>query len=364
MLELLVAMAIFIVVSGAALSLTAMQMPVFNQQQNLAGLNIAVRRSVSQLQLDIVNAGNGTLLGPSMPNAPVGITIFNSMPSSPCNTPATFSYGANCFDTLNIIAADLTVVPAHPDNGTFVPNSGTNCINTSSATTLYLDPPAGNTNIAASALAGGYFSGDEVLLVNSNGSQMTTVKLTAAGAVSHVGALYGVKLAYNSTAATGVNPTANDPLLLTTTAGGPFGVQYCSAVDWVVRLDPITYQVNITNAADPQLVRLRGGANPQTLADQVIGFKVGAITWNAGFTMPDDTAAYNYFASNLTTNGTHPGYNNQFWLIDSVQVSLIARTTPNASATYVYQNGFDSGHYQIESDSVVVNPRNLTMGNN
>jgi hypothetical protein len=171
-----------------------------------------------------------------------------------------------------------------------------------------------------------------------------------------------VKLTYNATSATGTNTVANDPLNVTTTAGGPFGVQYCSQVDWAVRLDPITYEVDTSVASDPKLVRLRDGANEQTLAEQVIGFKVGAITWNAGFTTPDDNAAYNYYASNLTTSSP-AGYNNQFWLIRSVQMSLIARTTPNPGSTYTYVNGFDGGPYQIESVSVIVNPRNLSMNN-
>ena len=45
-------------------------------------------------------------------------------------------------------------------------------------------------------------------------------------------------------------------------------------------------------------------------------------------------------------------------------MALIARTTPNPDPTYTYQNGFDNGPYQIESVSVVVNPRNLSMNNN
>ncbi len=371
LLELLIAVSVSVVICAAALSLASSQLPVFNQQQNIAGLNIGVRNTVSQLQLDVVNAGNGTLLGPNMPDPPVGISITNSVPTSACNTSATYTYGSNCFDTLNVIAADLTVAPAHPDNGTLVPNASTNCADTTSSTTLDLYSPSGTTNAAATALAAGYKSGDEVLLVNSDGSQMMTVTLTAAGAVFHVGALYGVQLTHSVTTATvvsGVTITTNthDSLNVTTTTSNstaPFGHQFCSG-DWVVRLDPITYQVDTSTPSDPKLVRLRDGANEQTVAEQVIGFKVGAITWNAGFTTPDDNASYNYFASNSPTAGTNPGYNNQFWLIRSVQMALIARTTPNPDPTYVYRNGFDGGPYQIESVSVIVNPRNMSMNSN
>ena len=50
-------------------------------------------------------------------------------------------------------------------------------------------------------------------------------------------------------------------------------------------------------------------------------------------------------------------------LIRSVQIQLIGRTDPNPDPTYIYRNGFDGGPYQIQSVSVVVNPRNLTMSN-
>jgi hypothetical protein len=44
-------------------------------------------------------------------------------------------------------------------------------------------------------------------------------------------------------------------------------------------------------------------------------------------------------------------------------MEVIARTNPNPDPSYVYVNGFDGGPYQIQSISVVVNPRNLTMSN-
>ena len=100
-------------------------------------------------------------------------------------------------------------------------------------------------------------------------------------------------------------------------------------------------------------------ASTSILADQVIGFKVGAAAWN----VTDDTIPYSYNAS-AAFAATPPGYNNEFWLIRSVQISLIARTTPVTDPTYTYRNGFDSGPYQIESVMVVVNPRNMTMNNN
>ena len=98
----------------------------------------------------------------------------------------------------------------------------------------------------------------------------------------------------------------------------------------------------------------------------MIGFKVGAALWANS----DDCGIYNYYASNplgsppLCDAGANTsGYNNEFWLIRSIQISLIGRTTPATDPTYTYRNGFDNGPYQIESVSVVVNPRNLSMNN-
>lgn len=379
LLELMITAVLLVLISGAALALFSRQQPLFNQQQNQSGLNIAVRNAVSQLQLDIVNAGSGTLLGPNMPNPPVGISISNSIPSSPCNNATNFSYGSNCFDQLNVIAADPNTAPAHPDNGSFIP-SGTNCV-VSTSSPMYLYPPTGTTVAIATAYAARFHMGDELLLLNVGGTQYTTVLLTADGTVFTNGTNSGVKLTFSATNADGTNSAANDYLFLTQTSyttsasGNPYvgTTQFCSP-DWVVRLAPITYSVDTSNAANPQLVRTEGGAvtSPCTapacsvLAQQVIGFKVGAALWAT----TDDCGIYNYYASNpvgvppLCDAGANTsGYNNEFWLIRSIQISLIGRTTPNLSPTYTYRNGFDNGPYQIESVSVVVNPRNLSMNN-
>jgi prepilin-type N-terminal cleavage/methylation domain-containing protein len=373
LLELMVTTVILVVISGAALALFSKQQPLFNRQQNQAGLNIAIRNAVSQLQLDVVNAGSGTLLGPSIPNPPVAVTIVNSIPTSPCNTPSTYSYGSNCFDQLNVITSDANTALSHPDNGSFIPNNSTNCIN-STASPMYLVPPTGTTVAAATAFKANFKNGDELMLVVVDTSQMTTIKLNADATVYTNGANSGVKLTFNVTNADGSNSTANDPLYITTTSGDPkFGTQFCSD-DWVIRLAPIVYWVDTAAPSDPKLVRTQGGAvsSPCTgpvcsvVADQVIGFKVGAALWNT--TTTDDCGIYNYFASNAigticNSGASTSGYNNEFWLVRSLQISLIGRTTPVTDPTYTYRNGFDNGPYQIESVSLVVNPRNLTMNN-
>ena len=58
---------VFLVVAGAALTLFSTQQPLLNRQQNFAALNIAMRNSVAQMQLDVVNAGTGYYPGTNIP---------------------------------------------------------------------------------------------------------------------------------------------------------------------------------------------------------------------------------------------------------------------------------------------------------
>ncbi len=172
---MLVALVVFTIVTAAVLSLFAANQPLFNRQQNLSSLNITIRNAISQLQLDVVNAGTGYYPGTDIPDWPVGVTISNSNPTSACNNTTTYTYSSTCFDTLNIITTDATTPAAHPDNGTFT-FTNTDCAVTT-ASPIYVYPPTGTT---PAALAADYHSGDELLLVDTANSQMTTIKLTAA----------------------------------------------------------------------------------------------------------------------------------------------------------------------------------------
>lgn len=368
-LELLVATVVFVVVAGAALMLFRVQQPLLNRQQNSAALNIAMRNSIAQIQIDVANAGTGYYPGTDIPDWPVGVTIVNSNPASACNTPATFTYSATCFDTLNIITTDSNTPPSHPDSGGFTFN-GTDCT-VSTASPIYAYPPAGTT---AATLASDYHNGDQLLLVDTANSKITTILLSGLSGAGGTATTFtangstGVKLTFNATNTDGTNTAANDPLSITTclvaTLPCPAGslnpklsTSFCST-DWILRLAPITYQVSTSTAANPVLTRTQGGVT-SNLAEQVIGFKVGAVAWN----VTDDTIPYSYFASNSPASNP-VGYSNQWWLIRSVQVAMIARTTPVTDPTYTYRNGFDGGPYQIESEIATVNPRNLSMNNN
>ncbi len=362
LLELMIAIAIFTIVSGAALSLFVQNEPIFTHQQNQAALNIAIRNSIAQMQLDVTNAGTGYYQGVNIPDWPVGVTIQNNYVTagSPCNTPSTYVYGPNCFDTLNVISTDPNTPPAHPSD------SGANCVSSTSSI-LFANPIAPTT---LAQLAADFHSGDQLLLVNANGAQMTSVVLTKDGQVSGG----KVQLQHNSTGADGTNTAANDPLGITTTLNNKLGTTFCTT-DWILRLSPVTYSVDTSNPADPRLDRCINTCATGTktvLADQIIGFKVGAVfinpssgdTCNDGSALNDDTTVYHYNVNALNT-ATPPGCSSMYTRIRAVQISLIGRTNPsNATTANNYRNGFDGGPYQIEGVSIVVNPRNMSMNGN
>lgn len=351
LVELLVATAILLVISAAALSLFTSHLPLFSEQQNQAGLNISMRNAVSQMQLDVANAGSGYYQGINIPDFPIGVTIVNNVATSstPCNTSSTFTYGTNCFDQLNVIAIDTSTPPAHPTDST-----GTTCVSTTSST-IFASPIGATT---PAQLAADFHSGDEVLLVSATGSQIASAVLTQDGSVAGG----KVKLQHNGS---GANGTFTDPAGISTNANNKLGTNFCGT-DWVLKMNAITYKVDTSTASDPKLVREQPSGNTASdvvLAEQIVGYKVGAILWNNCVTTctSDDESTYNYDASTYVSGGNAQSYN--YSLIRSVQIEFIGRTTPNYAPTYVFRNGFDSGPYQIESSSTVLNPRNLSMNN-
>jgi prepilin-type N-terminal cleavage/methylation domain-containing protein len=432
LLELAVAMSIFLVVGGTALTLFSRHETLLSKEQGIAGLNIGLRSALSQIQVDAVNAGSGIITGAQIPSWPVGMTIVNSNPSaSPACSPATSgTYTANCFDSLNIVMVDPNTPPLQLVS-TYGAPSGTTCLNTNGSTcttaantpsstatlTLTGSVPSGYT---AATVAPEYKAGDEVLLVDVsqlNGQQyFTTAKLSAVGATSGS----NVQLTFYETQQGGFNygnTIANDPIAMTSpycyvnTTNGSATVSWNSGSnsfttgsawanqqiqigntsytvasvassssltltstatatlsaaplyttyaltnsfysgDWVLRMLPIQYTVNTSNTSDPQLVRTQAGTS-NVVMDQVIGFKVGAVWWNNSLNLND--FQYDYLSSD---------YGNNFSLLRAVRVSIIGRTTPSSDPLNTYVNPFDGGRYQIRGNSIIVNPRNLTMSN-
>jgi prepilin-type N-terminal cleavage/methylation domain-containing protein len=330
LVELMVAMAIFLVVGGAAVELAKKHVPLFTSQQNQTGLNLAMRNGVAQMQIDVVNAGTGYYQGVNIPSWPIGITVLNSAPGTGCFDSAANTYTSTCFDTLNVIAMDQNTPPSNPSD------IGSNCVSTTSSS-LFITPVGATT---LSQLAADFHTGDQIMVVKSDGSQMTTTILTSDGQISGG----KVKLDHNPTGADGTNTTTADPLALTNSAdSNKLGTQFCNT-DWVLRLAPITYSVDASDPTDPKLVRTQNG-QPSVIAEQIIGFKVGASIWNG---TTDNT--YSFDAAS---------YNHDWSLIRSVRVSMIGRTQTDIGSSF--RNSFDGGPYKIQSISVVINPRNLSM---
>jgi prepilin-type N-terminal cleavage/methylation domain-containing protein len=394
LIELLVAMVIFTVITGATLSLFSAHQPIFNQQQNLAEVNIALRNAVSQMELDIGNAGANFYPTANIPNYPVGVVVTNNVVAAggDCRTGTPKVYGANCFDQMSVITADLSTTPMNPSmnpvtagwDATCVPTQPTNgavnatvppthATDTRTSTLTYLIPPAGSTVAQINTLVGKFKNGDQILFVSNNGAQYTTAALTADGvaypsatAPTHVKLTHAATTSYTDSGTGfvyyGYNTPggANDTYNMTTNPNTMIGEGYC-ATDWVLRLTPITYKVDLTTPSNPSLLRIVAGqagqtTTTETLATQIIGFKLGVSLHNN--VNDTDTTTYSFDASNYN-NGTSIPYN--YTLLRSVMVSLVGRTNPNPDPTYVFRNTFDNGPYEIQGVSIVVNPRNLSM---
>ena len=335
MLEMLVAMAVFLIIAGAAIKLFRAHVPLVSSQQNQTGINLALRAAAIQLQTDLVTAGTG-FDAVDMP--PIGMTITNNTAPG-CFNAATLTYGPSCFDTLNILQVDTSTPPSNPSG------NATTCVSTT-ASIIFVVPPAGSP-VTLPQLASDFHTGDQIILVKTDGTMATTI-LSKDGLVSGG----KVQLQHNPTAAGGAS---GDPLGISMMPNNKLGDTFCTN-DWVLKLaPPITYWVDTGVPADPKLVRRQSGID-NVVAEQIIGFRVGAALINGGVDTP-----YNYNAQGAVTSG---GYANDWTSIRSVRISLIGRGTTVSDVTNTYRNNFDGGPYKVEAVSVVVNPRNLSMNNN
>jgi type II secretory pathway pseudopilin PulG len=398
LVELMVAVAVFIVISTVAFSLLNSQQNASIGANGRVGLNMALRNTASMLQMDLANAGNGYYQATQATNMAVGglgVTLTNNVVAAtsgsgcytaPTGSAALGTYGANCFDQLNIIQVDSTYPVLTATDSTGGTGIGLNCSLTSSGHAY------GN---ASAALASNpYKIGDQLLFVQNSTAtpqQYTSVVLTQIPTVT--GSL--VYFTFQPTISTtnsngtfnGVNTVGvNDPLNITTCSGvtpcPPNSVpaanvlltnKFCAGGsatqgDWIIKLAPVTYHVqSLTDYAgnqNPTLTRTQGGVTTNVM-EQVIGFKVGGTIWNDPTTSPDQSA-YNYDASSYTLNPGSTGANNganayEFTLLRSIRVSLIGRTAPVYTQNYTYRNTFDQGPYQIQGTVVVVNPRNMNF---
>jgi prepilin-type N-terminal cleavage/methylation domain-containing protein len=355
LVELMMAMLVFLVIGAAAVNLIKKHVPLFASEQNQATLNVGVRNAVAQLQMDVVNAGSGFYPGANMPFFPVGITVANTA-NVGCFDPATWNYTA-CFDRLNVITADDTIPPAHPSSD----SAGLLPVDTTT-TDLYLTfpgvtppPTAANLTTWATTI---FTAGQELLLIqggtdfaNSN-PRMTTINLTSA-----VGTVVGnaIKVTHTPTQAGGVPASVPDPMgIITSGDTDQLTNIFDPTQDYAIRLSAISYGVDTSTPSNPKLVRVPFGtalAGAQNvIAEQIIGFKVGA--WNTF------TNSYVYDAT-LPKGAT--GYGGDWTSIKAVRIDLTARTPVNSDPASTFRNSLDGGPYQVQKISVVINPRNLSM---
>jgi prepilin-type N-terminal cleavage/methylation domain-containing protein len=338
LIELMVAMAVFITIAGSALMLFRKHVPLMTAQQNQTALNVAMRNAAAQMQIDTVNAGVGFLTGINIPGFPLGVTIAKG--TGTCFSAAGNTYSSGCFDTLNILMVDQNTPPANASD------IGTNCVS-STASTLFANPTGSTT---AAQLASDYHNGDWLLLVKSDGSQINTVQVTKDGQVSG----NKVQLQHNPTG-TGADPYGIYQLP-TNADDNKLGTQFCTT-DWVLRLSGNTmqYRVDATDPTNPKLIRQVGPPGATTtsvVADQVIGFRVGALAQRYNPGQPDNGQYQYYYDPSL--------FNYDWTTIRALRISLIGRTNPTGGAFAGFRNNFDNGPYKVEGVSIVINPRNLS----
>jgi prepilin-type N-terminal cleavage/methylation domain-containing protein len=370
LIELMIAITVFLVIGAAAMSLFKQHASLFNDQQYQIGLNVSLRNALAQMENDIVNAGTGWYNGTNnVASWPIGATITNNVAGgAACHPPGTATYNASCFDVLTLIVPDPQTPPGQ------VATAGCSIIGTAAGTgtaQLLIAPVAPTTQsqlLNGYIAGGGFIAGSQVIFVHvgTSGTLMTTAVLTAATASGG-----NVQLTFGATRLNGTNALAtNDKLSLTTDnnydpnmVANNFTDQFCSGTDWVVKVAPIKYWVDTTVPTNPTLTRSEN-AQDNPIASQIIGFKVGAstVTLN-GTSITGNSGAYCYDASSATT----PCYDFNYNEIRSIRISLIGRTPPNiyqnsnVNSSTLFTNSFDGQPYKIQSLSIIANPRNLSM---
>jgi type II secretory pathway pseudopilin PulG len=363
LVELMVAMSVFMVVGGAAIALVRKHMPLFNSAQNQTNLNITLRNAVAQFQMEVVNAGTGFAGSTATTFSPMGVTISKAT-STACKTTAT--YVAACFDQFTLISVDSTLPLLAPTDSTLIGTADT------SKSPLFLINPAGGTAANYTAWAALIPAGTELMFVQGGtdipaGQALISI-VTVASVTSGTNNIQITTTSQNKTVscaagtfapgqASGTPDTTDilqDHLRIYDAAEcGRFTGTFNPGLDYVVKLIAgATYSVDASNPANPKLVRTNAAGTQDVIAEQIIGFTVGA--WSSQ-KCPSPCAG-------APTPGytTDPlDYGKDWASIRSLQVQLVARATPNSDNPSAFQNAYDGGNYQVQGVSVVVNPRNL-----
>jgi prepilin-type N-terminal cleavage/methylation domain-containing protein len=378
LVELMVAMSVFVIVGGAAIALVRRHMPLFNTAQNQTNLNITLRNAVAQFQMEVVNAGTGFAGTTPTSFSPMGVTISKA-PTANCATASTPPvYASGCFDSFTLITVDNslpllspwgtdpTKPPPPPPLTTSADTTGTtmyltNPDPTSATLANYTtwaalltpgtelmfvqggtDMPAGQALISLVTVASATPNPNYILLTTTGGTRKS------------IGCPGGNLGGSNAGGTPDPSDAKQDFLKIYNDAEcARFTNSFNPGLDYVVKLGAgATYKVDGTNPTNPKLVRTTP-TGTDVIAEQIIGFTVGA--WSSKKCpgcAPGATPTPGY-----TTN---PGdYGNDWASIRSLQIQIVARATPNSDNPSSFQNAYDLGSYQVQGISVVVNPRNL-----
>ncbi len=113
LIELMVAITVFLMIGAAAMSLFKQHASLFNDQQYQIGLNVSLRNALAQMENDVVNAGTGWYnAANNVASWPIGVKIVNNTAGgATCHPAGTATYNAACFDTLSLIVPDPTTPP-------------------------------------------------------------------------------------------------------------------------------------------------------------------------------------------------------------------------------------------------------------
>lgn len=392
LVELLMAAAVFLIIASTAFSLFNQHLVLANRQENLSSVNIGIRNAMAQMEMDLA-AGGQNVLGGVQTGAPVfgvGVSIQNNVPNATgvptCQMNPDWSYPipSACYDAMTI----YMLKPCSAAGGTTAPvlvisDPGNSQESLSSSSIIWGNDP--NTGASLSNDSSCFKNGDEILVVqfpntgqstiqcdnNAFNYCMAVVTLTKDAQVSGG----KIELQHNPTGA-GSDPLGllnNGTTTNSFTKANGLGIGYNNGafiVDLGTAANTVSYsvQANPNNAADPQLVRCTNNTCT-AVADQVIGFKIGAALWDS--TQSTDLASYYYNAANycsqsVTPNpdcSTSPQANDpyDFSLVRAIRLSLIARTPPASDqSVYNFKNGFDGGPYLVQQGAIVVDLRNMS----